>query len=199
MIRTWLEFLMQRSFDKGTPLPAWLRWLERRDANLRNYAAQAQELDDLLRVSASTRRKELASRPASAAVSLTARREAPAQRVFAYRPIGWLAAAAAMLLVGTMLFNNYAEQQTRAEHAKMISTQLAAMPDEMLGVFAQAARTSQDYSPLAQLKLPEVTVLNEIPRTTQGKLRESFSEWGSQLSAMGERVYERFDVSAEMN
>jgi hypothetical protein len=190
---------MQHSFDKGTPLPAWLRWLERRDASLRNYAAQAQELDDLLRVSASTRRKELASQPVSAVTNLTVQRDRPLQRVLAFQPLGWLAAAAAMLLVGTMLFNNYAERQTRAEHAKMISTQLAAMPDEMLGVFIQVARTSQEYAPLAKLNLPEVTVLNDIPRTTQGTLRESFSQWGLQLSAMGEQVYERFDVSAEMN
>ncbi len=195
MMRTLLEYLTQRSVDNGTPPPAWLRWLQQRDPVLREYASDALELDDLLRVTASARRSELAREPL-APRRVVRRDVANPPR---YAQWGWFAAAAAALLAFVVLFNHDPEKQANAARAQLLSTQLATMPDDMLAALAQAARSSQDYSPLARLALPEANLWSDIPRETQGQLKESFSTWGTQLSALGEHVYEQLDVRAEIN
>ena len=198
MMRIVLEYLTQRSVDNGTPLPAWLQWFQQRDPVLREYASDALELDDLLRVTASAQRTTLARE------SLTSR---PVQRVLRrevanpprYAQLGWLATAAAALLAFVVFLNHDPEKQANAERAQLLSTQLAAMPDDMLAVLVEVARSSQDYSPLTQLALPEGNVWSDIPRGTQGRLKESLNAWGSQLSSLGEHVYEQLDVREEIN
>ncbi|MDZ4659772.1 MAG: hypothetical protein SH868_19535 [Bythopirellula sp.] len=198
MMRNLLEYLTQRSVDNGTPPPVWLRWLQERDPMLREYASDALELDDLLRVSASARRSELAREPlTSRPVQHVVRRDVtnPSR----YAQWGWLATTAAALLAFVIFWNHDPEKQANAARAQMLSTQLATMPDDMLAALAQAARSSQDYSPLARLKLPPGSLWSDIPRETQGQLKESLNEWGTQLSALGEQVYEQLDVRAGIN
>jgi hypothetical protein len=198
MMRTLLEYLTQRSIDNCTPLPAWLQWFQQRDPVLREYASNALELDDLLRVSASARRTALARESlTSMSVERVLRREvANPPR---YAQLGWLATAAAALLAFVVFFNRSGEKLANAERAQLLSTQLATMPDDMLAVLAEAARSSQDYSPLTQLALPEENVWSDIPRGTQGRLKESLNAWGSQLTSLGEHVYEQLAVSEELN
>jgi hypothetical protein len=197
MIRTLLQYFTQRCLDNGPRSPGWLRWLQERDPSLREYAAETKELDFLLRKSARNVREEFLQEKAVSRPVLQAERRAKDVNRSAPR-LGWLAAVAAAL-AGVLAFNHYSIQQANAEHAKFLSTQLASVPNEMLGVLAQAARSSRDYSPLAQLTLPEVNVWSDIPRGTQGQLKESFSVWGTQLSDLGTRVYERLDVRTELN
>ncbi len=198
MMRNLCEYLTQRSVDNGTPVPAWLRWFQQRDPVLREYASDVLELDDLLRVSASARRSELAreslvSRPVN---RVLLRDVATSPR---YAQLAWFATAAAALLAFVVLFNHDPEKQANAKRAQVLSSQLAGVPDDMLAALAQAARSSQDYSPLSRLALPEVNLWSDIPRETQGQLKESLSTWGTQLSALGEHVYEQLDVRAELN
>lgn len=198
MIRTLLEYFTQRSVDNGTPPPAWLRWFQKHDPVLREYASDALELDDLLRVSASARRSELAREPlTSFPLQRVVQRTFPETSHFAQW--GWLATAAAALLAFVVFWNHDPEKQANAARAQMLSTQLATMPDDMLAALAQAARSSQDYSPLARLKLPAGSLWSDIPRETQGQLKESLNEWGTQLSSLGEHVYEQLDVRTEIN
>jgi hypothetical protein len=67
----------------------------------------------------------------------------------------------------------------------------------MLGMIADAARAPREFSPLSRVSLSGVNPWSDIPRGTQGQLKESFSAWGSQLSDLGERVYQQFDWRGE--
>lgn len=198
MMRTLLEYFSQRSIDKGIAAPGWLRWIQERDPKLREYASDARELDDLLRVTASARRSELVQEPLlSRSIKHVIRRDVA--NPTSYATWGGLAIAAAALLAFVVFWNHDPEQQANAARAQLLSTQLASLPDDMLAALAQAARSSQDYSPLARLKLPEVNVWSDLPRGTQEQLKTSFNAWGTQLSALGEDVYEQLDVRAEIN
>jgi hypothetical protein len=116
-----------------------------------------------------------------------------------YAWAGWLAATAAALVGVAMFLNHTAEQQANAQRMQILSTQLATMPDDMLSLLSQAARTPRDYSPLSQLTLPEVNVWRDLPRGAQGQLKTSFDEFGSRWTSIGERVYERFEAVAQVN
>jgi hypothetical protein len=202
MIRTFLEFLIERFLDQGRQPPGWLRWLARHDRRLHEHSRQALTLDRALRSGAVSRRHQLASDtlvvPLVEPVFLE-RTTYRANRSTARW--GWLAATAATLVGVAAFTHHYNEQQTRAAHAQFVSSKLVQVPDEMLVMIAQAARSPREFSPLTQFALPEINPWRDIPRGTQGQLRESFSAWGSHLSDLGERVYERFDLrtGAEMN
>jgi hypothetical protein len=202
MIRTLLEFLIERSLDQGQQSPGWLRRLARHDRRLHDHSQHALALDRALRSGAVSRRHELAGdtqvvpvvepgyrKPTSARADRSAARW------------GWLAATAAALVGVAALVNHYNEQQTRAAHAQFVSTQLTKVPDDMLAVIADAARAPRELSPLTRVSLPAGNPWSDIPRSTQGQLKQSLSAWGSQLSDLGERVYQRFDLrgEAEMN
>lgn len=198
MLRTFLEFCIERTLDQGSPPPGWLRWLARHDRRLHDHSQQALQLDRALRSAAVTRRHELAT--ATTVVPLVE----PAIHKRAYQSADksaarWgLFAATAAALVGVAAFaSHYQEQQANAARAQFVSTKLAEVPDDMLAMIAEAARSSREFSPLKQITLPEVNPWSDIPRGTQGQLKQSFSAWGSQLSDLGERVYQRFDLRGE--
>jgi hypothetical protein len=196
MIRTLLEYLIQSSLDRGNGVPRWLRWLQQRDPQLRRYERESQKLDSLLRSSARTVREELAAETSEPVLVELPLRSEPSSN---YAWAGWLAATAAALVGVAMFLNHAAEQQANAQRMTILSTQLATMPDDMLSLLSQAARTPRDLSPLAQLSLPEVNVWRDLPRGAQGQLKTSFDEFGSQWTAIGERVYERFEAVAQVN
>jgi hypothetical protein len=197
MIRTLLEYLIQSSLDRGNGVPRWLRWFQHRDPQLRRFERESQKLDSLLRSSARTVREELAADVREPMLVELPVRELHSSPTYAWA--GWLAATAAALVGVAMFLNHTAEQQANAERMTILSTQLATMPDDMLSLLSQAARTPRDYSPLAQLSLPEVNVWRDLPRGAQGQLKTSFDEFGSQWTAIGERVYERFEAAAQVN
>lgn len=197
MIRTLLEYLLQNSLDRGNGVPRWLRWFKARDPQLRRYERESQKLDSMLRSSARTVRQELsADVNESVLVELPLRRETSSPN---YAWAGWLAATAAALVGVAMFFNHAVEQQANAQRVTILSTQLATMPDDMLSLLSQAARTPRDLSPLAPLSLPKVNVWRDLPREAQGQLKTSFDEFGSQWTAIGERVYERLEAVAQVN
>jgi hypothetical protein len=197
MIRTFLEYLIQNSLDRGNGVPRWLRWFEQRDPQLRRYERESQKLDSLLRSSARTVRRELAVETREPVLVELQLLVSQSSSRFAWA--GWLAATAAALVGVAMFLNHTAEQQANAQRMTILSTQLATMPDDMLSLLSQAARTPRDLSPLAQLSLPEVNVWRDLPRGAQGQLKTSFDEFGSQWTAIGERVYERFEAVAQVN
>jgi hypothetical protein len=197
MIRTLFEYLIQSSLDRGNGVPQWLRWFQQRDPQLRRYERDSQKLDQRLRSSARVVRQELAIETSEALLVELPLRSEPSSSNYAWA--GWLAATAAGLVGVAMFFNHAAEQQANAQRMQILSTQLATMPDDMLSLLSQAARTPRDYSPLAQLSLPEVNVWRDLPRGAQGQLKTSFNEFGSQWTAIGERVYERFEAVAQVN
>jgi hypothetical protein len=197
MIRTMLEFLIQRSFDRGNGVPRWLRWFQQRDPQLRRYERDSQKLDSLLRSSARTVRRELAADLSEPMLVELPTRVSQSSTNYAWA--GWLAATAAALVGVAMFLNHTAERQANAKRMQILSTQLATMPDDMLSLLSQAARTPRDYSPLAQLSLPEVNVWRDLPRGAQGQLKTSFDEFGSRWTSIGERVYERFEAVAQVN
>jgi hypothetical protein len=202
MIRTLLEFLIERSLDEGRQPPGWLRWLARHDCRLHDHSQHALALDRALRSGAVSRRHELAGDtqvvPMTDPVFVE---RSPARSDSSVTRWGWLAATAAALMGVAAFVNHNNEQQARAAHAQLVSKQLTKVPDEMLAVIADVARTPREFSPLTRVSLPDVNPWSDIPRGTQGQLKQSFSAWGSQLSDLGERVYQRFDLrsEAEMN
>lgn len=197
MFRTILEFLTQRALDNGTPVPAWLRKLQKRDAGLQRYADDAQELDQLLRTSAVTRRHELVEK--YVALPLQDRHYVAnvSYNTHRYRQIGWIAvAAAACVLIATFGYQ-FTQQSADAQRARVMSAQLAAVPDEMLALFAEAAQVPREFSPLSRISLPEFNVWSDIPRGTQSQLRKSLDGWTLQITGLGEGVYERLDLRAK--
>lgn len=196
MIRTLLEFLIERALDRGKRPAGWLRWLARHDRRLHDHGQQALALDRALRSAAVTRRHELASNTATIAV-VEPRSAVDHPTARSTVRWGWLAATAATLVGVAAFVNHYNERQSRAAHAQFVSSQLTKVPDDMLAVIADLARTPREFSPLARVSLPAVNPWSEIPRGTQGQLKQSFSAWGSQLSDLGERVYQRFDLRSE--
>lgn len=198
MIRTFLEFWLERSLDQGRQPPAWLRWIAAHDRRLHDHGQRVLALDRTLRSGAVSRRQELAGN-LQAVSAIQA--EWPTHIDRSAARWGWFAATAAALVGVTLFLNHYNERQTRAAHAQFVSTRLTKVPDDMLAVIADVARAPREFSPLSRVSLPVANPWSDIPRSTQGQLRESFSAWGSQLSDLGERVYERFDLrsEAEMN
>jgi hypothetical protein len=194
MIRTLLEFLNERSLDQGRQPPGWLRWLARHDSRLHDDTQRALVLDRALRSGAISRRHELAG---EMQVVPMVRAELPPRVERSTARWGWLAAIAAALVGVALFLNDYNERQTRAAHAQFVSTQLTKVPNDMLGMIADAARAPREFSPLSRVSLPVANPWSDLPRSTQGQLKESFSAWGSQLSDLGERVYERFGLHGE--
>ena len=198
MIRTLLWFFIERSLDHGRQPPRYLRWLARHDPQLRMRSQRAMDLDRALRSAALSRRHDLASgrervawvepRPRDTALQGTTRSAAR---------WGWLAATAAALTGIAAFANHYHQQQTNAARARYVSAKLAEVPDGLLTVITEVTRSSQEFSPMTQISLPKVNLWSDIPRSTQGQLKQSFSMWGSHLSDMGERVYEQFDFRGE--
>jgi hypothetical protein len=197
MIRTMLEFLIQHSLGRGNGVPRWLEFFVQRDPQLRRYEREIQKLDSLLRSSARIVRQELAADLSEPMLVELPTRVSQSSTNYAWA--GWLAATAAALVGVAMFLNHTAEQQANTQRMQILSTQLATMPDDMLSLLSQAARTPRDYSPLAQLSLPEVNVWRDLPRGAQGQLKTSFDEFGSRWTSIGERVYERFEAVAQVN
>ena len=77
MIRTFLEYQIQRALDTGRTMPRWLRGVLRCDAGLRQYAEDALRLDGLLRAGARRERRGLGSPLAAEPVQLRGRRKRP--------------------------------------------------------------------------------------------------------------------------
>jgi hypothetical protein len=199
MIRPLLEFLIERSLDQGRQPPGWLRWLVRHDRRLHDRSRQTLALDRALRSDAITRRYQLATKIKVLPVVEPVFRARPVERADRSAARWGFFAATAAAIVGVAAFaNHYNEQQSRSAHAQFVSTRLVQVPDEMLAMIAEAARSSRDFSPLTQISFPEVNPWSDIPRGTQGQLKQSFSAWGSQLSDLGERVYQRFDLRSEV-
>jgi hypothetical protein len=202
MFRTLLEYFTQRSIDRQKPSPTWLRWIQRHDASLRGYETDARELDQMLQTSARARRQQLSSEVNSVPLVTPARREVrQPSHTKVFRRLGWLAATAAMLVGVTASVNHNTEQRTKSEQVRAVSIQIAAVPDEMLAMLTEAARTPREYSPLNRLSLPQVNVWKDLPRGAQGQLKQTMNTWGTQWTAIGERVYERFDfdMKTEIN
>lgn len=198
MFRTLLEFLVERSLLESRQAPGWLRWLVRHDRRLHAHREQALAVDCALRSGASLRRREMARQSEAVAAIEPVRLRSPELRpARSAARWGWLAATAAALVGVAAFVNHYHQRQVNAARAQFVSTRLAQVPDDMLSMIAEAARSSRELSPLAQLTLPDVNPWSDIPRGTQGQLRESFSAWGSHLSDLGEQVYEQFDLRTE--
>jgi hypothetical protein len=198
MIRTVLEFLMERSLDQGRQPPGWLRWLAGHDRHLHDHSQRTLQLDRALRSGAVSRRHELAGNgqavPMNQPILRMDSRACVDRRAARW---GWLAATAAALVGVAAFVHHYNEQQTRAAHAQFVSTQLTKVPDDMLAMIADVARAPREFSPLSRVSLPVANPWSDLPRSTQGQLKQSLSAWGSQLSDIGERVYERFDLRSE--
>lgn len=197
MIRTILQFLIERSLDHGRQPPGWLRQLARRDRHLHDRSQQALALDRALRSGAVSRRHQLAEKSQSIPVVTLACRESSSRAERTAVRWGVIAALAAALVGVAAFVNHYNEQQSRAAHAQFVSSQLTKVSDDMLAVIVDVARTPREFSPLTRVSLPAVNPWSDIPRGTQGQLKQSFSAWGSQLSDLGERVYQRFDFRSE--
>ncbi len=197
MIRTFLEFQIQRALDESSTLPAWLRVLLRYDPRLRHFADQSQQLDERLRAGARTRHESLFETTSERSqVELSPRPDFPRHRTLIVRLT--TAALAASLAVGFFVHRT-SERQANAEHARFLSQQLTTVPEEMATMLTLAVNRSQAelprYNPLAQLKLPETNLLADLSLRTQARLESQvesiISPWqsmGSQLVSQWNRI-----------
>lgn len=195
-MRTFLEFIVQVFKDHDRPLPRFLAWLAERDSQLRESLRRSQSLDRELRTGALARRDVLGEQTKFASPMLVV----PTARLVGYsrrHSIAWFATLAASLVGVAAFIHHWRQEQTKAAHAQLLSTQLAAVPGDMLSVIRHVARSPQEYSPLARLSFPEVNLWSAVPRGTQGQLKSTISTWGSELSALGERVYQRLETPFE--
>ncbi len=185
MIRTFLEFLLNRTLDDGTQETGWFRRLLLRDARLSRFDSETRQLDMLLRNTATEQRQTLASDNSTNAAELTLspQRQSP-QTAHAKKQghsLAWLSgmAVAAVLLI--VLLPNWLRPTTTKVHAGNFSQQLTVVPGEVLRLLTRAAKTSQtqlpQLSPLAKLSLPAMSAWEEVALHVESPVRQEINFW----------------------
>ncbi len=191
MIRSCLEFLVSRSIDDGKPLPSWLQALVRRDDRLNAFAEQASVLDSALRETAAKQRQSMYKDAAIAKVTLPKQLEPPSART-PRSSMKWYGALAVAALLLVMFSVTRVQPPAPEVHAGDFSEQLTAVPGEVLRVLNSAAETSQSqlpqFSPLAKLSLPELSVWEDLAVTVESPVRRELDVWQASWEKLKSQV-----------
>ncbi len=184
MIRTFLEFLISRTLDDTTPPSGWFRRLLLRNAGLRRFDTETQQLDVLLRTSATEQRQSMAADSNAVVLTLPPQRQEPpavAVENYSRHTLAWLSGLAAAALVLVALAPNWFRPALPAAHAGEFSQQLTVVPGELLRLLTRAAKTSQTQlpklSPLANMTLPTLPAWEEIALRVESPMRQEMETW----------------------
>ena len=183
MIRTFLEFLLSRSRDEGTPPTGWLRRLLTRNTKLNRYDVETRQLDTLLRRTAAQQRQVMATEATVAAITLPPQRQSKnASHVKTPRyTLAWFSGLAACAIVLVAFVPNWSRPTAPTTHAGELSQQLTVVPGKILRLLTRAAKTSQtqlpQLSPLANLTLPTLPAWQAVALRVESPVREEISFW----------------------
>lgn len=204
MIRTFLEYQLQRALDNSPTLPRWLRVMLRYDPHLRQFADDTRQLDGLLRAGAITERESLF--PEAIPASQTLRYELATRTGPSRSPdralLGWLSAAALAATIAIAVFSlRTADRRANAEHARFLSQQLTAVPEEVASILSFAVHRSQAelprYNPLAQLRLPETNLFADFTSRTQASLNNQVDSLVSPWQSLGAELFSEWTNSGD--
>ncbi len=204
MIRTFLEYQLQRALDYSPTLPLWLRVMLRYDPHLRQFANDSRQLDHLLRAGAIAERESLF--PETFPASQTQRNELATRTCPSRSPdralLGWLSAAALAATIAIAVFSlRTTDRRANAERARFLSQQLTAVPEEMASILSFAVYRSQAelprYNPLAQLRLPETNLFADITNQTQTSLNNQVDSLVSPWQSLGAEFFSEWTNSGE--
>ncbi|TWU30362.1 hypothetical protein [Bythopirellula polymerisocia] len=193
MIRTFLEYQLQRAYDNSPSLPGWLKLALRLDQRLRQFADDTRQIDHQLRAGALAEREALFPE-ADQSLQRSHHNLAtlPDPKV-SRTQVGWLSAAALAATVAIAVFTlRTTERHANAEHARFLSEQLTVVPEEMAMMLTLAVNRSQvelpRYNPLTQLRLPEANLLADISVRTQSHLKQQIDSLVSPWESMGTQL-----------
>ncbi len=183
MIRTLLEYLLNRSMDDGKSPGGWLVRQLRRDSKLQRFDTDARRLDTLLRESAAEHRKAMAITGEVDVLTLSPERPlataAPTRR--SNQSALWVAglAVAAMLLL--MASPQWFRPAAPTVHAGEFAQQLTVAPGEVLRLINHAAETSQtqlpQLSPLNKLALTQLPAWQDVATQVESPVRNELDAW----------------------
>lgn len=197
MIRTFLEYQIQRALDESPELPVWLRVVLRFSPHLRQFADDSRQLDSLLHTGARARHESLFEATGQSSRVELARRSVPKHdRAL----IGWLSAAALAASLAIAFFAHRAtERHFNAEHARFLSQQFASVPEGMAMILTQAVNNPQlpRYNPLAQLKLPETNMFANVSTSTQASLKSQVDSVITPWQSLGEQFLSEWTPTSE--
>ncbi len=189
MIRTFLEYLLSRSLDDGTPSTGWLKRLMLRDAGLNRFDTKSRQLDTLLRSSAAERRQSMTTDNRETDIN-TAVLTLPLQRktepTVAHaknsgHSLAWLSGLAAAALVLIAWSPNWFRPAPPAVHAGEVSQHLTVVPGEVLRLLTRVAKSSQtqlpQLSPLGNLTLPVMPAWEDVALRVESPMREEIDFW----------------------
>jgi len=192
MIRTCLEFLLSRSYDACDSPPTltdrWLQhWFDRRakrNPQVDNFAADAQQLDRLLRQSAAQHRQQMAAETVPPTLTPLPTRLATNRTATSHdtsrRSLAWTTGLAAAVLLGAFLGTTLRPSPPKV-HAGEFSQQLTVVPGEVLRFLNSAADVSSkqlpQLSPLTQLKMPALPDWRNVAQSIDSPVRTQMDMW----------------------